>query len=905
MANPANNLPSLRQEAKDYYRRKENIVRKWLKQYGSLSHDNIYQQNRTCLSEVFNMLDVVMENCIDDFRHSHTMLAIDQNDRSTIYTFLGDDGQEITFISPKTFALRIRALRAIGYKISDELLYSTRILRNETTHGNQTVVLQRIELGYDETMKAMLSMADTLILLDMLDEEYRTPSYEMMRVQEGDELRNGTYRIGRQIGEGGMSRVFAATQSRTGLKLAAKEMKPGNYSDEMLRHEGDILMHLHHNRIPQVHDTFFENGTYYIIMDYVDGVTLDCYMKEHEIDEKKKKDFVSALLDVLSYLHSPAIGLVFSDLSPDNVLIDGNDDLHLIDFGTTVRLNAQQNLAAGTIGYAAPEVLAGGALDERTDIYSFGYLLRFLYSGMSPSEERERPTDELIDDQRIAEVINKCTDNNPEARYQSISELKEILFPEVLSEHYSASGKLYAILFVSAVLVFIFALMSRYSRKQSEEKINTLQQESQKAIEGLQKEISNYEGREYISAEDADIDMDRVITWTDSNLEKAVRDYTGIADGSITYEDLWSYDTFELRDSGIRDISDLSDLVNITTLDLSGNQVSDLSPLRKLTGIQYLYLSGNTVSDIDPLNELEYLKALEINDNLLESLEIKGNWRALETLNLSDNPMAELKIDTEMTALQELIVQNAHLSVFEPGGLLDDLRKLDLSGNEIRDFSFLKELPSVEELNISNNPTEDIVDIACLKRLKQLYANDCRIQSLDWLQELQQLETLSVNTNQIADLGPLSEMSTIKSFMIDDNPLAPNALQIISTLEGLTELSMRSCSLSSVEGLEKLKSLSLLDIYNNTISDLAPLTGLTNITYLNAANNCLTGDLEVLSGMRDLYHLEMQGNGITDISALKNKEKLVYLDLSNNKISDFAPIETLVITDKRIEGQSI
>ena len=66
--------PFFREEAKKRYRQKKNIETKWLDQYGNVTGENDYQRNRICLLEVFNMLDIVMEICIEDFRHSHTIV---------------------------------------------------------------------------------------------------------------------------------------------------------------------------------------------------------------------------------------------------------------------------------------------------------------------------------------------------------------------------------------------------------------------------------------------------------------------------------------------------------------------------------------------------------------------------------------------------------------------------------------------------------------------------------------------------------------------------------------------------------------------------------------------------------------------------------------------------------------
>jgi hypothetical protein len=84
--------PFYREEAKRYYRNQENIEKKWLDRFGSVSRDNDYQRNRDCLAEVFNMLDIVMEICIEDFRKTHRIVAIDIEGKTPVYTFdLTDD----------------------------------------------------------------------------------------------------------------------------------------------------------------------------------------------------------------------------------------------------------------------------------------------------------------------------------------------------------------------------------------------------------------------------------------------------------------------------------------------------------------------------------------------------------------------------------------------------------------------------------------------------------------------------------------------------------------------------------------------------------------------------------------------------------------------------------------------
>ena len=848
MATSVNNKSNIRQNAKEFYKNRENIARKWLDQYGNVTQDNVYQQNRTCLSEIFNMLDVVMENCIDEFRHSHTMLAIEAGEKATTYTFQGDDGQDVCFIIPTTFALRVRALRAIGYPISDELLYETRILRNETTHGNQTVVLQHIKLGYDETMKAMLSMGDTLILLDMLDPSLRAPTYEMMRVREGDMLRNGAYIIGPLIGEGGMSRVYKASQKRTGLELAIKEMKPGKYSEEMLRREGDILLHLHHNQIPQVHDTFFENDTYYIVMDFVEGNTLNRFLKENELGDEARAEIVKGLLDVLNYLHGSNVDLVFSDLSPENIIVDSSAKPHLIDFGTAVRLNEKQNLSAGTLGYAAPEVLSGGALDERTDIYSFGYVLRFLYTGLSPQEEKEKPTEELVSDSSIVGVINKCTEVNPEMRYGTVKELTEAMYPGGLSKDSYVSRKVFRGVIAAAGILLCGALIwAGVSRRRVQKDMEVLEKQAQEAGETiqtaqkLQKERQGVDVKTYgyISMEGAGVNADEVIIWHDENLEKAIRENTLITKGDICYGDIWDCRRFVLTNYEIEDISDLSKLVNLVGLDLSGNNITDISPLEHLTELEELFLMGNKIKDILPLSKLENLKALDLSYNRIMDI----------------SPLSKL----------------------------EKMEALDLSYNRIMDISPLKNLTGLEKLSLVNTQIKDIYPLNDLKEIKSIALSDNQIKDISPLENLERLEVILLDKNQIQDISPLENLTGLKFIGLSDNQIKD-----ISPLENLGILKtivLARNQIQDISPLEKLTSLVYIELSDNQIKDISPLGALTNLKYLQLDTNQIK-DISPIGKLDKLEYLTLDDNPLEDSPLLSNLQELGVLKTTEEPIPD-------------------
>ena len=444
----ARKKPFFREEAKKRYRKKKNIETKWLDQYGNVTGENDYQRNRICLLEVFNMLDIVMEICIEDFRHSHTILSIDFDGNTPVYTFALTPEDTVTFSMPGSFARRVKVLRMIGHDLSDELFLDTRFLRNETAHGNQTIILENKGMGYEETMKAMRAMGQALVELGMLPRELLTPTFEMLRIREGDTLLGGVYVVQELLGEGGMSRVFAALHRRSGRVFAVKEMKPGVLSGERFAQECRILSGLHHERIPQYFDSFSENGTHYIVMQKADGVPLEQRVLKNELSDAVKKQIAGEIMDILCYLHSPDTGVVYADLSPDNCLVDGENRAWLIDFGTAARMKERQVVTAKTPGYSAPEIEAGGPLDRRTDIYALGCILWFLFTGTSSAGIERKSRQEIAEAlavscrpgptkagrngssdpdavQKLAEVIRICTEENPDHRFQTVEEVRQ------------------------------------------------------------------------------------------------------------------------------------------------------------------------------------------------------------------------------------------------------------------------------------------------------------------------------------------------------------------------------------------------------------------------------------------------------------------------------------------------
>lgn len=256
---------------------------------------------------------------------------------------------------------------------------------------------------------------------------------------------DGKYKILNKIGQGGMSIVYLAMNERANKQWAIKEVrKDGVKNFEVVKQglvvETDLLKKLNHPNLPSIIDVIDGDGTFLIVMDYIEGRHLESVVKEYGAQNQEDViDWAKQLCDVLSYLHSRKPPIIYRDMKPSNIMLKPDGKVMLIDFGTAREFkesSVADTTCLGTQGYAAPEQYGGhGQTDARTDIYCLGATLYHLLTGHNPSE----PPYEMYPirywnpdlSSGLEEIIWKCTQKNPEDRYQNCGELLYAL------EHYN------------------------------------------------------------------------------------------------------------------------------------------------------------------------------------------------------------------------------------------------------------------------------------------------------------------------------------------------------------------------------------------------------------------------------------------------------------------------------------
>lgn len=264
---------------------------------------------------------------------------------------------------------------------------------------------------------------------------------------------NGRYEIVRRIGGGGMGAVYLASDNNLGGVLrAVKEMVQAHIEEEQqeksindFKRESMILSTLDHPAIPTIYDYFYDDseGRFYLVMKYISGGDLSSRLRaapSGKIDELSVTEWAIQIIDVLDYLHSQPSTIVYRDLKPSNIMIDGNSGrVMLIDFGIARSISQKEEkgvTAVGTMGYAPPELFSGN-VEPRSDIYSLGSTMFHLLTGADPQSNpllifdfqknpRPRQINSQLSDQ-IERIIMRAVEYNADARFSSAAEMRTVL----------------------------------------------------------------------------------------------------------------------------------------------------------------------------------------------------------------------------------------------------------------------------------------------------------------------------------------------------------------------------------------------------------------------------------------------------------------------------------------------
>lgn len=267
---------------------------------------------------------------------------------------------------------------------------------------------------------------------------------------------DGLYEVRELIGTGGMANVYKAVSLGqngpvpAGTVVAVKVLRPEFMHDPDLVHrfknESKAISLLNHPNIVKVYDVSVDDKLQYIVMEYVDGMTLREYLNKRggKLTSRETVHFVSQILQALEHAHQN--GVVHRDIKPQNIMLLDNGQLRMMDFGIARISRAENQLlsgkAMGSVHYISPEQARGDVTDAKSDIYSVGVMMYEMLSGQLPFEsgnvvevaikqisDKPRPLAEIAPTlpRALVEITERAMAKLPENRYASAQEMLDAL----------------------------------------------------------------------------------------------------------------------------------------------------------------------------------------------------------------------------------------------------------------------------------------------------------------------------------------------------------------------------------------------------------------------------------------------------------------------------------------------
>lgn len=345
---------------------------------------------------------------------------------------------------------------------------------------------------------------------------------------------DGKYEILTEIGHGGMSVVYLAMDTHLNKQWAIKEIKKkgSGKQDEVIINsllaEANLMKRLDHPALPRIVDIIDNGVTIYVVMDYIEGESLDKLLKDNGPQtEKDVIGWARQLCDALGYLHSQKPPIIYRDMKPANVMLKPEGNIKIIDFGIAreyKELSLSDTTVLGTKGYAPPEQYSGQT-DARSDIYALGMTMHHLLTGIDPRKgDAYAPVRMWNADvsEGLELIIDKCVQPAAEHRYQNCQDLLyDLEHPDLITSGYKKKQKRKLFSFIIAAVFAVVMGVSGFvcgslSTSMNDEDYEVLISTS--TASSLEEKISRYKRAVSIYPEKTDAYLKMIEAYQDEGL---------------------------------------------------------------------------------------------------------------------------------------------------------------------------------------------------------------------------------------------------------------------------------------------------------------------------------------------------------------------------------------------------
>ncbi|MGN0338521.1 MAG: protein kinase [Lachnospiraceae bacterium] len=515
-------------------------------------------------------------------------------------------------------------------------------------------------------------------------------------------------------------------QKTTGKKMVAK-----CYTEDSAlfdQTECEQMVGVHCDALPYFVGEY-RNETYRcIVREYIEGVSLDQYVKGHIMTEDVARDLAIELAKAMKALHTSDPVIIHRDIKPKNIIVRDDGSVALIDFGIS-RLYKKEatsdTIFSGTEGFAPPEQYGFMQTDLRSDIYSFGVVLSWLLTG------KEQPI--KIPLTKLEQVAAKCCAFAPEKRYKNDDELLDALH-RTTREYVARRRKKTKWAAVLASVLAECVMAGAFSYR------TLLHAGSVKFQEPLIEEAV----RLMLDRPDGALTMDDLAQVE----ELYIQSDTACASMDEFYEvrGVWFGTDTRIR-GPITDLSDLSHMPNLKIAYIEAEQITDLSPMKELNELQRIDLACNNISDLSPLEGKETLLEVDFLDNgMLEGIEAVRTWTAIRSLRLENTGSYDGSPVGEFHRYEFLgIKNNSDAWKYLQGMHIDELA-IGYDGQ--KDLDCIRDVPYIGTLYISDSDIRDISALEGREDITLLNMEGCMIDDLSPLFQMPNLVTVEMSASE-------------------------------------------------------------------------------------------------------------------------------------------------------------
>ena len=765
------------------------------------------------------------------------------------------------------------------------------------------------------------------------------------------------YLVGAVLGEGGFGITYIGRDLNLDVRVAIKEYYPSGFvnrnhthsenvtantgepeaifdkgKDSFLKEARILAKFSKEPGIVGVRDFFKENNTAYIIMDFLEGVTLKTWLEQRgKIPADQILSLMKPIMTALSNIHKQ--GLIHRDISPDNIMLMKDGSLKLLDFGAARTMSGLDEKSLSVMlkpGYAPEEQYRSkGMQGPWTDIYALCATIYKCISGVALDDALQRVFgDETKAPSELGAQITPAQETAllkgiavlQKNRFQSIDELWAAFFGATANNitappptidtttpsnenrtvfaEQTASNTPERTVFAdtSAAPVAPVAPPPHIPEPPPTDPGNPEEKSEKKPEEKVkEKPKKKKRGRKVLLG----ILLSIVGMVAISTLWSLLGALDSVQIGDRTFARDTTIVRFAFAPS-LEELELLNNLPNLRHLELNyaiGLDNEALQIVGQLPSLTVLSLGPMIPPPLPfvepppmpPPPELDLSLIADLNlSNLtlryLHNLDLSpiGEITTLHNLSIYDSPVFDLSPLVDLPRLMSLTIRRSVEDISTLAGI-EGLTTIDLSENLISDISALSEASGLAFMNINHNNVSDISPLSNL-RLQRFRANNNQIEDLTPLAaSSNSLTHIYVNNNNISNIDVLYEFIRLEHVYAANNSLTcigglTNAAQLRRVNFNNNQIRDITVLARSVDRLERLHMV------NNRISDISPLRGATQLTHLSLGENLIMDISPIRDSVR-MQHLFLYDNNITDIDAISGMAELYHLDLANNQIS--------------------